>query len=147
MANAASLSRFGEINAEHCELYRRYRVIRALLDGRPSRPQRIRSSLSDLAALLKSHFAREEETGYFTDIVETAPRLGSQVDAVQSEHDHLLQRLEKLDERIAISNELVTNYEAIRRDIGEFLDACHEHETRENRLVQDAYLVDIGTGD
>jgi iron-sulfur cluster repair protein YtfE (RIC family) len=147
MTNAAPSHRFEEINAEHRELYRRYHIIRTLLDGRPSRPQSIRTSLSDLAAFLKSHFAHEEEEGYFTDIAEMAPRLGSRVDAVQSEHDHLLQRLVKLDERIAIANELVTDYEAIRRDIGEFLDACHEHERRENRLVQDAYLVDIGTGD
>lgn len=46
-----------------------------------------------------------------------------------------------------IASELVKVYEAIRRDIGEFLDACRGHKRRENSLAQDAYLVDVGTGD
>lgn len=147
MTTAVSLDIFREIDDEHRDLDHQYEAIRDFLGDVPGRPEVIRQRFAQLAALLECHFAREEEDGYFDEIIELAPRLASQVAMLQAEHDDLLCRLQRFDERIAATIDLAADYEMFRRDFGEFLDACVEHEARETTLVQEAYLVDIGVGD
>lgn len=147
MTMSVSFDIFHEIDAEHRALDREYADLRTAVRDSVDRPQVLRRRFLQLASLLRYHFAREEEAGYFDEIVELAPRLAGQIDALRDEHEQLLHRLQQFDQQIVSMSNVSADYEMFRRDFGRFLDDCLEHEARETTLVQEAYLTDIGTGD
>ena len=82
-----------ESNSEHQELERQYAAFDAILGGEVVRAPVLRRRLSELAVILKCHFAHEEEGGFFKEIIDMAPRLSRRADELESEHDALLAEL------------------------------------------------------
>jgi hemerythrin len=147
MVNAVSTPVFEEIDAEHRELDRLYSQIRVSLNDCFARPYVIRKWLMELATKLSCHFAREEEGGYFDEIVELAPRLSFAAEALQREHGELLDSLDRLHKRLSTASSNLRQLDSIRQDFEKFLHKCDQHESRESALVQEAHLSDIGIGD
>lgn len=147
MVRAVSTGVFEEVDAEHHELDCLYAQIRVSLNDGLAQPSIIGQWLVQLAEELTSHFAREEQGGYFDEIVELAPRLSSAAEALQREHGELLTRLDQLRQRLSVAPNGSAHLESTRRDFEAFLCECALHESRETALVQEAYLSDIGMGD
>lgn len=142
-----SVEVFQEIDAEHRELERTYETIRAFLADDPEHMDVLRKSLTELSFELRRHFKREEDGGYFTDIMEIAPRLSDQATALESEHEQLLIRLQQLEDRLSVAASRAEQHQLIHHDLPAFINACQTHEHRETAIVQEAWLTDIGTGD
>ena len=135
------------IDLEHHELERLYASIRATLAARRGDLEVVRSLFARLAERVKEHFASEETGGYFDEIIEIAPRLSGEADRLQHEHAELLEVAEQLADNIRHAQNSPIWWKAIRFDFESFIRRCEEHEAAENRLVQDAYLQDIGAMD
>lgn len=138
---------FQEIDAEHRELERTYEAIREFLADAPEHVDVLRKSLAELSLELSRHFKREEDGGYFTDIIDIAPRLSHQATALESEHEKLLIRLQQLEDRLNVAASRAEQDQLIHHDLPAFINACRTHEHRETELVQEAWLTDIGIGD
>lgn len=114
-------------------------------DSKPS--QSLVSLLKSLAVHLQTHFEWEESDGYFSSIVQRSPRLSHNIDQLVHEHGLFLEEVEKL---VAMANRALTNNEDITDLAERFAELrrkliAHEHE--ETKLIQEAYIVDIGTKD
>jgi len=114
-------------------------------DRSPSRS--LISLLNALAVHLQTHFEWEESDGYFSGIVQQLPRLSEAVDQLVREHAAFLGEVNELVTmaRIDLTNNRDTS------DLAERFAQLHckliSHEHEENRLLQEAYVVDIGTQD
>ena len=114
-------------------------------DHQPSR--NLVSLLNSLAVHLQTHFEFEEADGYFEDIIQKAPRLVSAVDQLIQEHSKMLQ---EIDELIKIARDdfaFKHDTTGLAKRYGQFRDKLAAHEHMENKLVQEAYNVDVGTKD
>ncbi len=136
-----------QIEQEHRDLELHFEMVRRVFEQNEQQPHVIQSHLAELLALLKTHFASEEDGGYFVSAVEMAPHLAAIADALEREHEQLLKRLEGLGARLSIDTSEPIDIVSLRVEFVSFLDACAAHEHRENDLIQEAYLTDIGTGD
>lgn len=138
---------FENIDGEHRDLERQYAAFDLLLDSETLRINILRKRLKELAAVLRSHFEREEEQGYFAEITQLAPRLSHCAQALEEEHDALLMRLVQLDDQLAATADVESEVAELRQEFTQFIKACRSHEHRETALVQEAWLTEIGTGD
>ncbi|MFQ5731124.1 MAG: hemerythrin domain-containing protein [Planctomycetaceae bacterium] len=135
------------IGHEHHELQRLYAKIRATLDVRGGRVESVRDLFVVLTRRVREHFENEEKGGYFREILELAPRFSNEADRLQREHAELLDVAEQLAENIHHAQDSEIWRKAIQSDFEAFLCRCERHEAAETRLVQDAYLQDIGAMD
>lgn len=136
-----------EVDHEHRRIGQLFeRISCSLSSGRSHLPV-VRSLLGELSELLQRHFAREEEGGYYQDIVEMSPRFSSQVDELREQHGTLLDSVAQLRLHVNCAPDASLWWRAIRYDFAEFARLCREHEQQEHKLVQLAYTQDIGAMD
>lgn len=147
MTTKVTVEVFQEIDVEHRELERQYAAFEALLNSKSVRVTILRRRLNELAGILKSHFEREEEQGYFKEVVEMAPRLSHRAEKIEAEHEALLGRLGHLDDQLSTTADVEDELTKLRDEFCQFIEACRAHEHRETELVQEAWLTEIGEGD
>jgi hypothetical protein len=114
-------------------------------DHGPSR--NLMSLLLALVVHLQTLFEIEESDGYFEELVQKAPRMAAQVDYLLHEHSEMLQ---EVDELVNIASKvLATNHDIadLAARYAQFRSKVVTHEHLENKLLQDAYNVDVGTKD
>ena len=111
--------------------------------GRPDDGARWHGMLDAFRSELEQHFWHEEQGGYFRDLVHAAPWLGAKVDQLEREHRDMLAAVDAL--------RTVDLNHATRADVARRFDDLRkfvlDHETRENRLVQDGLCDDLGAAD
>ena len=137
---------FDSILDEHRHLRDLVRLIQlSVLHPQPN-ANVMRRLLDELEAALRSHFQHEERDGYLHDAVSAEPRLARLADRLFAEHAELLAATATLRRHCATASDT--------GDWSEFADAyagfCRrfdEHETAENRLVQDAMNRDMQAED
>ncbi len=95
---------------------------------------------------LRRHFELEEEGGFMEEVVRRWPHTASQVEALRAEHERLLREAEALLETSgrATEGQPMDAWVATCRRL---FSAIREHEWKENRLIQEAFCLDIGGGD
>ncbi|MBI3089527.1 MAG: hemerythrin domain-containing protein [Candidatus Tectomicrobia bacterium] len=92
---------------------------------------------------LTSLFHIEEgPRGLFEDIQEQRPTEERKLLHLKKEHLRILDQLDQLTTRLQGGGE--ENLEAIHQDLRPLLAFLYEHESKEARLIQGAYLVDEG---
>lgn len=138
---------FADIDHDHHALERQYTILDQVLAVRGVRLGILRGRLTELSDVLQAHFRKEEREGYFADIVQLAPRLSRQADALEAEHRTLLGQLSDLRDLFAAASEFAPVPFALRQAFADFVQACRDHEHRETELVQDAWLTELGGGD
>jgi hypothetical protein len=104
----------------------------------------LRSRLADAHILITEHFRSEEENGFMKAIQESQPCLKRDVQHLVNEHSRLMQWLDALIAQATAAGHM---NESIRAGVRRWLDKVRDHETQENKLVEDAFLVDVGSGD
>ena len=103
--------------------------------------------LIEVQASLQCHFRFEEEGGYMSRILADAPYLHRAAQELLAEHGRLSDYLASLIAFAAAfpPESLVTP--ALREQAHQWLLLVRGHEARENRLIQQACNLDIGTDD
>jgi len=108
----------------------------------PQRKADRRELLSRLHTLLARHFALEESKGYLAEELAIAPQLSHVAEGLRKEHEQILARVKKLED----SSRAGSTTDALVQAIDEAVSQLRDHESAENRLVQQALLDDEGGG-
>ena len=132
---------------EHESLANHYQQVFDSLKGGPEQRVLAARLLDELIDAVIAHFAHEEEGGYYLHVVEKAPSRASVVDELKHQHGELLRMIVRIAEAARGENQSAESCEVVQRDFADFLKRCSEHEARENRLVQEVYLLDIAAAD
>lgn len=110
-------------------------------------PGELRNDISGRLARLQSelaeHFAHEERVGFLPEATAQAPRLTRRARNIISEHDLLRAELSKVVGALARGS---GDWTVVREDWDSFTSLLREHEKKENELINEAYLDDLGGG-
>lgn len=138
-----------------------HRVIGADLDAVEAQLTRLTKSAPDadqagealrriehLARELPTHFAWEEAAGgIFAKALEVAPRLERSVLALRRRHGPLGSEIQQILEDAGYAGVAPDAWREVAKRFGVFARALRNHERAEDRLIADAYLQDLGSGD
>ncbi len=116
------------------------------IDDRSDSHSDLLEFVADASQLLEAHFAFEEAGGYLSDVLAIAPRLSDRAARLQRDHDHLAARFSKLATYARGMRATYQNWKRLGMAIGEFTQDLRLHESEENRLIQEAFLDDLGGG-
>lgn len=103
--------------------------------------------LDELLETLECEFCLEEDGGYMTDVLDIWPNWSGQVDRLFSEHETLCSQLKRLRYRLAEALPLKEVAESLRHQLRDWMTTLTAHHRHENRLIQEAFVFDVGTGD
>lgn len=99
--------------------------------------------LGRLQEVVYRHFEFEENGGYMVEVTKLFPNRQSAVDALYDEHQGMRRQLESVRQFCRETEDRV----AVRQRVSEFFQMIHQHEDRENALVQSTFNRDIGNKD
>lgn len=103
--------------------------------------------LDVLLQALPRGFALEEENGYMTEVLEQYPNWHHEVDRLRHQHTTLYRKLKELRNRIANREEFSETAGIVRCELRSWMTAFIAHNRHENRLIQTAMNLEVGTGD
>lgn len=103
--------------------------------------------LDALLETLPREFDLEDADGYMSEVLERYPNWSAQVDRLHRDHDGLFSKLKELRGRIESDTWIAPIANEVRRDIREWILKLIAHNRNENRLVQTAMNLEVGTGD
>jgi len=109
--------------------------------------QRAAALLSQLADQMTAHFAAEERSGYFQDLIEQAPRMASKTQELLAEHAELAAEVNRLAEQARQASAASASSGAFADAFRAFSKKLLHHEHAENTLMQEVYTRDIGSKD
>ena len=138
---------FEVMQSEHKELTDLLTEVRAALTADDRDKNQVADLITRLCELVVTHFNHEERGGYMKEALERAPRMASQADLLLDQHEPLLEEVEKLRLLVHSGVESASWWTRIEADFHKFASRLINHEHAENKLVQEAYTQDIGTGD
>jgi hypothetical protein len=148
------LKRFHE---EHGKLHRMLRSLRtrvrdaAASSSEDAEGARARSEaeslLAELEERLPRHFASEERAGFLSEAVDQAPRLSRRADQLRAECPVLAAGLASLGARMRRAGPATRRWQELDAECHRFAEAFHDHEYRENALIHEAWVEDIGAVD
>ena len=104
----------------------------------------LRARLNKTRAHVVDHFRFEEDSGYMDSVREREPRLERAVEQLAADHRALLESLDALIEKVHTAPRLDPTLGA---KVTAWIKDIQRHEARENRLVQEAFSLDIGAED
>lgn len=102
--------------------------------------------IADAELLLNAHFAFEEAGGHLSDALTVAPRLSQRAAHLQRDHRRFTASFARLATLARGMREGDGGWERFAGAIREFTQQLRLHELEENRLVQEAFLDDLGGG-
>jgi len=97
---------------------------------------------------LRKHMEMEEYGGFMKHVRERRPTLTHEVEALQRQHRQMLHKCVNIESYMLDGKQPPEESIAkVREDIEDLLRSLHDHEITENKLVQQAFVQDIGAGD
>jgi hypothetical protein len=146
MNNLQHRADFDAVLAEHRRLHELVEQIEATL----SRPHPSHSSLSrlleTLSESLRGHFEHEERGGYLSEALSAAPQWSALAVRLLDEHAGFLISAERMRRGVNVAA-ATGDWSDLANAFADFERRFDEHETAENRLVQDAMLRDLEAED
>lgn len=104
----------------------------------------LRTQLLKARQDLLEHFRLEEEDGYLDVVRRKEPNLEPTLAKLLKEHRKLVQ---ELDDLLAKVEQPHSPLDTAQRRVRLWIHDVRGHEIRENHLIQDAFVHDLGTGD
>jgi iron-sulfur cluster repair protein YtfE (RIC family) len=104
----------------------------------------VRDRLEATRAAITEHFRFEEQGGYMDVVRKREPRLDRTIDQLAAEHSELAQSLDSLIEIARVASTLTDTF---RAEVRTWSQRVHQHEHRENEVVQDTFALDIAAED
>ncbi len=97
---------------------------------------------------LRRHMELEEYGGFLKAVRERRPTLAREVEVLRDQHRDMLKVCTAIEEFLEDCRVPTAADEArVRSDIEQLLASLEAHEQQENRLVQQVFVQDIGSGD
>lgn len=137
------------VRADHAELETIDRALRASLDAgeraqwKPEATLEILKQLESMSQHLERHFANEEAGGYMEEALALAPRFSSQAAQLLKQHAHLNQSFAQLLSAAQRVKDSPESWSCLTQQIVELLKKLEAHEAAENRIMQEAFNVDL----
>jgi hypothetical protein len=110
-----------------------------------------KSNMSEICALLggalaavKEHFRIGEESAWLETLREQQPRFGHTVEALLAEQCRLVETLDQLN---SVAQEAAHLEAQVREDVCKWAHHIRQHESHEERLIQEACNTELGTAD
>ncbi len=104
--------------------------------------------LREFETLLNKNMDMQETEGFLIIVRERRPTLEARVDTLQAEHGTIRRQCAELrDEFKKHADPTPDEINRVREMAGKLLDVLRLHELEENKLVQEAFTQDLGTGD
>ena len=103
--------------------------------------------LDALLDTLPRQFDLEEDGGYLSEVVDAFPHWADEVERLQQDHSILFGMLKELRERVDQHSPFEDIANEVRISLQEWMRSLVAHNRHENRLVQTAINLEIGTGD
>lgn len=103
--------------------------------------------LDSLADMLPREFQLKESGGYLQEVLDEFPSWSAQVDELHHQQHTLYARLRELRWRLAHSASYVGTADQLRCELRDWMAALTAHHRHENRMLQTALNLEVGTGD
>ncbi len=142
---SAEKNPFQEVLDDHKALKILLAEIDETLDQRKATMAAAARLLNQLGDQLIGHFALEESGGYFTEAVLYAPHLAARSQMLMGQHGKLLIAARGLAAPADKGDDAW--WEETRNRFARFQRELLHHEQREDSLLQEAYLYDLGSTD
>jgi len=127
---------------QHAALDQQIDLLRDTLSGRFEWSQ-LGDTLESLEECMGRHFDLEEQGGYFSEVLDAAPRCQCHVDRLLKEHQLMLEIMRQARDLVGDG----ASRQELRTLLGGWIDLFHDHEARENRLALNVFNTDLGGGD
>lgn len=138
---------FQQIDDEHHQMRELVGNLHRMLDQR-SDPAAAMQAMDAYVQYLHDHFQHEDDGGFFDGITNIAPRLSERANAVSHEHEQLLSSATVFRDTLrSTQSPSATWWDEFEQGFHRLAKALMQHERREQELLQEAFLDDIGTGD
>jgi hypothetical protein len=123
--------------------------LRDLLEEGPDDQNRqwLAAVLDALIEAVPQEIELRSREGYLNEVIEQFPNWAPQVDRLKSEKLGLYARLKRLRENLDQPRKFAVVKEKTRAELREWMTAFTAHHRHERRVVQDAFMFDIGGGD
>jgi hypothetical protein len=137
-----------ELGHEHASLLRQLAwLVEWPGPGKADRAGPLLERLREVRAILQRHFLFEEQGGYMSHVLADAPHLDRAARELLAEHGRLGDGLDSLITSAAGVPPESPVAPDLRERVRQWVLLVRGHETRENRLIQQACNQDIGTED
>ena len=132
---------------EHAEIYELATTLLRVLVEQQQPSTKVSRLLETLCERLRSHFADEEASGMFEQIVRSMPELSSETTALQAEHGELVKGLEHLREQAGRRELSRSVWDELASGFREFSNRLRRHEVQEDELLRQAFEEPEGEED
>lgn len=136
-----------QVEQEHDALRDLLGAIAKQFSQGPGAARVVADDLSELGDLLGRHFHTEEDAGFFAEIIDRDARFTGEASRLCDEHATMLRDAKSLADRLSAADDAAAIWPDLRRDFHELSMQLMRHEGDENRLLQQAYVEDIGSKD
>jgi len=107
-------------------------------------PLKLRAQLAVTHTQITDHFGFEEQNGWKDAVLKQEPRLEHAARGLVDEHRQLVRSLDTLIEEVEDAQNLD---DVFREKVLRWIQRVRDHEARENDLLEDAFVEDLGAGD
>jgi hypothetical protein len=104
----------------------------------------VAACLDGLQVHLREHFRFEEKDGYMEAVRQRQPHRDREIAQLLEEHRQLAQSLDALRLDMRVADGLS---DSLRESVRAWVERVRHHEAHENRLVQEAFNLDISAED
>lgn len=133
-----------ELHDNDLYLSRLLRRIEEELSSKEFTSASLADELSVLLLELDRHFTEEESGGYFAGIVEDAPQLLKQIEALEQQHWQFLLDVKNMQQMCYETMWGLDRSTELRNGLTRFLRQIEKHEHDERQLFQEALNIDLG---
>lgn len=133
------------IDDAHLQFYADLRKLEEAVrpSSRASREE-VREELRLARTHTSEHFRLEEKSQWMDQVRKRGPNLERSVERLREEHREFLEALDTLIEVVQTAAGLDN---VLREKIHKWIERVRRHETQEDDLIQEAYMLDLGSGD
>ena len=123
--------------------------LRELLEEPPDRQNRrwLLVILDGLLETLPREFLLKEEGGYLAEVLDEYPSWSPQVEQLRRQHGDLYVTLDRLRQRLSSNRPFREVADEVRSELRDWMNCLIAHNRHENRILQTAINLDVGTGD
>ena len=130
---------------EHIKLRGMLHYLESLLAERRGTFAEVMARLTELRDLVDTHFAAEEASECFPDLIAHAPRVAERVSLMLAEHGELRSEVHLIVKIAGAGSE--QDWTRTADGFRVFTEKLMRHEQTENELVQEVFTDDIGSKD
>jgi iron-sulfur cluster repair protein YtfE (RIC family) len=135
-----------KIIQEHAALRHKLGRIHTVLAEPAPAQEEIEALLREFSNTLVAHFAKEEEDGFFDEIVSRAPQLADQAGKLRVEHRHLVHDITQLLQFASAGSPSMPWWRELSSRCHVLSKKLMQHESDEGRLMQRAFHEEVAAG-